>query len=112
LIRIINELTEEELEELARDTAKNELVDMSLFLRGRFTIASMSDIAETWLKISQMPYRLEVTERSIKIIVEHDMGIKYSQLIKEISRYLLEVAFQTKSSCDVTENTIIIKLEQ
>jgi hypothetical protein len=112
LIRIINELTEEELEELARDTAKNELVDMSLFLRGRFTIASMSDIAETWLKISQMPYRLEVIERSIKIIVEHDMGIKYSQLIKEISRYLLEVAFQTKSSCDVTENTIIIKLEQ
>src|ERR687892_2455828 len=75
LIRLLNELDEEELNELARDTAKNDLVDISLFLRGRFTIASMSDIAETWLKISQMPYRLEVIERSIKIIVEHDMGI-------------------------------------
>ena len=40
LIRLINELTEQELNELARDTAKNDLVDISLFLRGRFTIAA------------------------------------------------------------------------
>jgi hypothetical protein len=39
------------------------------------------------------------------------MGPKYSHLIKEISRYLLEVAFETKSSCEITENTVIIKLE-
>jgi hypothetical protein len=112
LIRLINELTEDELNELARDTAKNDLVDISLLLRGGFTIASISDIAETWLKISQMPYRFEVTGDSCKIIIEHDMGLKYSYLIKEISRYLLQVAFETKSSCDVTENSIIIKLEQ
>jgi hypothetical protein len=46
------------------------------------------------------------------IIIEHDMGHKYSFLIKEISRNLLEIAFQTKSSCEVTENAVIIKLEQ
>ena len=40
------------------------------------------------------------------------MGLKYSYLIKEISRYLLEVAFEAESSCNVTENTVIIKLEQ
>lgn len=112
LIRIINELSEEELRELARDTAKNDLVDMSLFLRGGFTIASMSDIAKTWLRISQMPYRFEATGKNIKIIIEHDMGTKYSQFIKEISRYLLEVAFETKSSCDITANAVIIEIEQ
>lgn len=57
LIRLINELTEEEIRELARDTAKNDLVDISLFLRGGFTIASLSNITETWLRIAQMPYR-------------------------------------------------------
>jgi hypothetical protein len=111
LIRLINELTEDELHELARDTAKNDLVDISLFLRGGFSIASISDIVETWLKISQMPYRFEITGESYKIIIEHDMGAKYSHLIKEISRYLLEVAFETKSSCDITDNTVIIKIE-
>jgi hypothetical protein len=34
LIRLINELTEDELNELARDTAKNDLVDVNLFLKG------------------------------------------------------------------------------
>ena len=112
LIRIINELNEEELHELARDTATNDLVDVCLFLRGGFTIASLSNIVETWLKIAQMPYRFETNGNGCKIIIEHDMGLKYSKLIKEVSMYLLEIAFEAKSSCDVTENAIIIKLEQ
>jgi hypothetical protein len=40
--------------------AKNELVDISLFLRGGFNIASISQIAETWLRIAQMSHRIEV----------------------------------------------------
>jgi hypothetical protein len=58
-----------------------------------------------------MSYRCKVNEDSNKIIIEHDMGLKYSYLIKEISRYLLEVVFETKAYCDITENTVIIKLE-
>jgi hypothetical protein len=112
LIRLLNELTNDELNEIARDVAKNDLVDISLFLRGGFNIASISDIAETWLKIAQMPHRFEVAGDIYKIIIEHDMGQKYSYLIKEISRYLLEVALQTKSSCVVTENAVIIKIWQ
>jgi hypothetical protein len=112
LIRLINEFDEEEIYELARDTAKNDLVDISLFLRGGFSIASVSSITETWLKIAQMPYRCEISGDDCKIIIEHDMGIKYSYLIKEISRYLLEIAFEAKSFCDITENTVIIKVEQ
>jgi hypothetical protein len=112
LIKLVNELTEEKLNDLALETAKNDLVDISLFLRGGFTIASLSDITETWLRISRMPYRYEINEDSCKIIIEHDMGFKYSYLIKEISRYLLEVVFETKTYCDITENTITIKIEQ
>ena len=38
LIRLLNELAEKELNELARDVAKNDLVDISLFLRGGFNL--------------------------------------------------------------------------
>jgi hypothetical protein len=110
LIRLINGLTEEELNEIACETAMNDLVDISLFLRGGFTLASLSNITEIWLRISQMPYRYVIDGDHFKIIIEHDMGLKYSYLIKEITRYLLEVAFEAKSSCDVTENTVIIKI--
>jgi hypothetical protein len=110
LIRLLDELTEQDLNELAEDIAKNDLVDISLFLRGGFNITSILDIAETWLKIAQMPYRVEAAGDGYKIIIEHDMGSKYSYLIREIARYLLEIAFEAKSSCDITNNAVIIKV--
>jgi hypothetical protein len=112
LIRIINQLKEDQLRELARDTAKNDLVDISLFLKGGFSIASVFSITETWLRISKMPYRYEINGNKCKIIIEHDMDYKYSYLIKEISRYLLEVAFETRTSCNITDNTVVIELQQ
>ena len=109
LVRLIDELDEEQLIDLARETAKNDLVDISLFLKGTFSLASVLEITETWLKIAQMSYRCEIN--GVKIIVQHDMGLKYSYLIKEISRYLIEVAFETKLSCEITENAISMKIE-
>ena len=101
LMRLINEYSEKELTELARETAKNDLVDISLFLSGEFSIASISDIAETWLRISKMPYR----------IIQHEMGPKYSYLIREICRYLLEVAFEAKASYNITDDTLVIEAD-
>ena len=111
LIRLLNVLDEEELNKIARETAKNDLVDISLFLKGGFSIASISDITETWLRIAQMPYRFEINENCCRIVIEHDMGLKYSYLIREISKYLLEVAFESNSSCNMTENAVIINLK-
>jgi hypothetical protein len=111
LMRLINEYTEEELRELARETAKNDLVDISLFLKGGFSIASLADITETWLRISKMPYRYEINGGSSKIIIQHEMGLKYSYLIREICRYLLEVAFNTKAHYKITNDTLVIDID-
>ena len=112
LMRLVSQFSEQELSILARETAKNDLVDVSLFMRGGFTMASLSDIAETWLKISHMPYRNEMKGNTSVIVIQHDMGWKYSYLIKEVFRYLLEVAFDAKASYDIAEDTLVIRLEQ
>jgi hypothetical protein len=112
LMRVIEELGEEELDELARDTAKNDIVDVSLFLRGSFTLTSLSNITETWLRISRIPHRFETHDDHDRIIIEHDMGFKYSYFIKQIARYVLEVALEAKMSCDITDNTVVLKLYQ
>ena len=111
LMRVINEYTEEELHELARETAKNDLVDISLFLKGGFSIASLADITETWLRISKMPYRDEINGDSSKIIIQHEMGLKYSYLIREICGYLLEVAFKAKAYYKITADTLVIDID-
>jgi hypothetical protein len=40
------------------------------------------------------------------------MGPKYSYLIREIAIYLLQIAFEAKSSCSVTNNAVIIKVDK
>jgi hypothetical protein len=111
LMRVVNEYTEEELCELARQTAKNDLVDISLFLKGGFSIASLADITETWLRVSKMSYRIETGVNSSRIIIQHEMGRNYSYLIREISRYLLGVAFEAKASYKMTDDTLIIEAD-
>jgi hypothetical protein len=87
-------------------------VDICLFLRGEFSITSLYNIIETWLQITKMPYRFEINANNSKIIIEHAMGYKYSFLIREITRYIMEVGFEARTSCDFTDNTVIIKLNQ
>jgi hypothetical protein len=110
LRRIVNQLTEQELSELARDTAMKDVLDITLMLRSRSTIVSILNIAKTWLKVSRLPHRCEITGSSCKIIIEHDMGFKYSYLIKEISRYILEVAFKANGSFDITDEATFLTL--
>ena len=53
--------------------------------------------------------------------IRFDLSTKFNKIselcillgvIKEISRYILEVAFQTPTSCNITDNTVAIELEQ
>jgi hypothetical protein len=111
LMRLINEYADEELCELARQTAKNDLVDISLFLKGGFSIASLAEITETWLRVSKMPYRYETSGTCSKIIIQHEMGLKYSYLIREICKYLLEVAFEAKASYKIFDDTLVIEAD-
>ena len=112
LIRVLNASeTEEELLSLAHQTAKTDLVDICLFLSGKYTLTSLSEITETWLKISQMPHRIQISKDTCTIIIEHEMGYKYSYLIKEISRYILQVIIEAQTSSDITDNTVVIKIK-
>jgi hypothetical protein len=110
--RILENFTEQQLADLAETSAKKDFVDIGLLLRGEFTISSFLNILENWSRISDIPYRAEEDERNQKIIIEHNMGSKYSYLFKEIYRRLLENAFETKTQFDTTDNTIVLTLDK
>jgi hypothetical protein len=82
-----------------------------LFLKGGFSIASLAEITETWLRVSKMPYRYETSGNCSKIIIQHEMGLKYSYLIREICKYLLEVAFEAKASYKIFDDTLVIEAD-
>lgn len=110
--RILEKFTEQQLNDLAEASAKKDFVDIGLLLRGEFTISSFLSILENWSRISDIPYRAEEIENTQKIIIEHNMGSKYSYLFKEIYRRLLENVFETKVQFDITDNAIVLTFDK
>jgi hypothetical protein len=110
--RVLERFTEQQLVDLAEASANKDFVDIGLLLRGEFTISSFLSILENWSRISDIPYRTEENEATQKIIIEHNMGPKYSYLFKEIYRRLLENAFETKTQFDITDNTIVLTINK
>lgn len=112
IARILEKFTEQQLSDLAEASAKKDFVDIGLLLRGEFTMSSFLSILENWSRISDIPYRAEEIDNTQKIIIEHNMGSKYSYLFKEIYRLLLEDSFETKAKFDTTDNTIVLTFDQ
>jgi len=110
--RVLEKFNEQQLADLAEASAKKDFVDIGLLLRGEFTISSFLSILENWSRISDIPYRTEENDTTQKIIIEHNMGPKYSYLFKEIYRRLLENSFETKTKFDITDNTIVLTFDK
>jgi hypothetical protein len=110
--RVLEKFNEQQLADLAEASAKKDFVDIGLLLRGEFTISSFLSILENWSRISDIPYRTEENDTTQKIIIEHNMGPKYSYLFKEIYRRLLENSFETKTKFDITDNTMVLTFDK
>lgn len=108
ITKAADHLTEQELSEFAQSVV-NDLQDMSLLLRGEFSFSSFLDILNIWLRITRTPSRFEESEYEYKIVIRHEMGYKYSYLIKEVFRYIIEVRFNKRLHYIMTENTILIR---
>jgi hypothetical protein len=106
---IVDQLTESQLSEIAQSTV-NDLQDMSLLLRGEFNFSAFLGIVQSWLRITQTPYRYEQIKDGYKIVIRHDMGYKYSYLVKEVCRHIIEERFDKPLRYDITDNTLLLKI--
>lgn len=106
--RAVGQLTEQQLSEFAQSTV-NDLQEMSLMLHGEFSFSSFLDILNTWLRITQTPRRLDETRHEYKIVIRHDMGYKYSYLLKEVFRLVMKERFYKSFHHNMTENLILIR---
>jgi len=110
--RIIDDLNEEELSKHAVNIAKKEFVDIGLLLRGEFTVSSFINILENWSRMSSIPHKHEINNDVHNFIIQHDMGMKFSFLIKELYRYILEEVFGRKSDFTITDNTVMFRFRE
>ena len=115
LIKLMDGLGEQEVEELSRYIAKNEIKDMTLLLRKEFTLSSFLDTIESWLRVSGFPYRRDEdnsTDNSIQtFVIQHDMSKRWSMYFERLFRYVFEDLKLRKYSFDNTDNSIAFKIQ-
>ena len=110
--RLVDNLTEEELSKIAVTIAKKDFVDIGLLLRGEFSLPSFLNILESWSRISSIPYKHKINNDIHDFVIQHDMGRKFSFLIKELYRYIIEDMFERKSDFTITDNTVMFRFRE
>lgn len=114
LIRLMEGLGEQEVEELSKYIAKNEIKDMTLLLRKEYTLSSFLDTIESWLRVSGFPYRRDQDNRDNRVqifVIQHDMGKRWSTYFEKLFKYVFEDVKVREHSFDSTENSVTFKIQ-
>src|SRR6187200_7780 len=95
---------------LAEYVAKTTNKDSVLLMKNEYTIKSALDFLESWIKISDYPYRHEETnigQSKHSYVIQHDMGMKVSTYLASLYQFLFDELGQNKRiEFDKTENTL------
>jgi hypothetical protein len=112
--KIIKYLPEQEIISLAEYVAET-IKDSILLMRNEYTIKSVLDLLEAWIKISDFPYRHEETNNDHtkhSYVIQHDMGMKVSIYLASLSQFVLEELGQNKTiKFDKTESTLAFTID-
>jgi len=108
--KVIKYLPEREIISLAEYMAKTTNKDSILLMKKEYTIKSALDFLESWIKISDYPYRHEETNNHQKkhsYVIQHDMGMKVSIYLASLFQFVLDELGQKKTiEFDKTESTL------
>lgn len=112
VLRLINELSNEQISRLAKDTATKDLADILLVLTGEVNFQSLLKVLENWARIDSSPFKYTVNNGNHVIIAQHNSGIKYSLFTEQVFRTFLEEVLNVKADIKVTDNTVILKISE
>ena len=113
--RIIKYLPEQEIISLAEYVAKTTNKDSLLLMRKGYSTKSALDLLESWIKISDYPYRHDETSNDPNkhsYVIQHDMGMKVSIYLASLLQFLFEELGQNnRVEFDKTENTLTFSID-
>ena len=113
---IMKYLPEQEIISLAEYVAKTANKDSILLMKNEYTIKSALDFLESWIKISELPYKHEEPnndQNKHSYVIQHDMGMKVSIYLASLFQFLFDDVGQnnTRIEFDKTENTLAFTID-
>ncbi len=110
LVRIMDRLSEREVESLSEHIAKNEIKDMTRLVKNEYSIPAFLDMFESWLRVSGFVYRRDTTSSVQTFVIQHDMGPRWSTYFEKLIEYVFEDLREEKPSFDISDNSVSIRI--
>jgi hypothetical protein len=111
LMKLLERLSEAEVVSISEAVAKSTNKDILMVLRNKVNLANALDFIETWLGVSDIPFRHQNADNKHTFVIQHGMGRKWSVYMGELYRHMLEGCYALKFDYDAGENTLAFSFE-
>lgn len=110
-IILLQKYSESEIRSMAKEIAIKSAKDTVLLFEQKYDPNSLVDILEKWLNVTGYCYTHNIDGSIHKLIVQHDMGKKWSVFLLEIWKTMFSQVGVNKTNDDTTENTIVFEFD-
>lgn len=110
LIPIIDSLAEYQIANIAEEFRKNGYEVTLLMMSNEYSLSVILDLFDSWLSVSNMQFNREASENSVKYIINHGMGKKWSLFLEKVFWYLVKDLGITKAGFDVRDSSVTFKI--
>jgi hypothetical protein len=109
--QIVNELSDDAVIRLGKGTTRSDMVDLVYMMKGKFTLQAFLNTFLAWARDSNFPYRDDFVDGTRTITIHHDMGKKWSLLLKEfLVMSLREVV--AKVLIDTRDDVLVLRIQE
>ena len=110
LIPIIASLAEYQIANIAEEFRKNGYEETLLMMSNEYSLSVILDLFDSWLSVSNMQFNREASENSLKYIINHGMGKKWSLFLEKVFWYIVKDLGITKAGFDVRDGSVTFKI--
>jgi hypothetical protein len=110
LVRLMNRLSEQEVEQLSEYLAKNDFKEMTLLIKNEYNLSAFLDMIESWLRASGIGYRRDVIDSIQTFVIQHDMGKRWSTYFEKLIKYAFKDLNENEPIFNINDNSIAFRI--
>jgi hypothetical protein len=111
LVRLMNNLSEDEVKQLSEEIAKNEMKDMLLMIKRSYSIEAFVDLIESWIRVSGFSYTHDVSDSTHYFAIQHEMGKRWSIYHAELFKFVFSDMGAKWADFETTDNTVTFNVQ-
>ena len=109
MVRLMDRLSEIEVQQLSEHIANNELKEMLLLVKNEYSVSAFLDMIESWLRVSGIGYRRDVVDSVQTFVIQHDMGKRWSTYFEKLIKYAFKDLKENEPVFDINDNSIAFR---